>query len=631
MKKNIIKIIIAILILSIAYIIFVFSKQKKEELTFNKGDKFIYTFTYTTSNSSLLQKPGKKEEFSGIVSSFMKLNGDFILKCYKKTNKDYLLSGTFKNLKNSSITFNNFPIFKHAEALKAFLENKEFFFKMNKTGEIHDIKFESSSHPLYRNTAKIILSEMKFSLKKKEKSWNKEEKTNYGTALYKYTKHSQSNKTIITKTLKKYLTLSSLGVLDDLSNIKENSLAKSTYNLKSGILTKIEGQEKTTFQNNQKLNLFKLTTNFSLKLKSQTKFNPQKSLFLKRLSKMITEKIGESSITKKAKTSLLKQQSRNMSKAEMFNTLKIFGRTGKIFNKSLFLWRGVGFLRMHPEICKELISLFKDKSIKQEGKLLIVGLLTSTGIPQAQDALLAILDTQEAKNSSMYPIFYQHLTLLKNPTKETVEKIKSVYEESKTTGKFQPPAALTFGATAYNLKHSGKTKEAQEINDEMLSDLASSQDDKTRELMLDAIGNAGFKENFDTIKQYTQDNYSASTRATAISALRKNQTEESTDLLLQMTKEKEPLVKKEAMNTLQQYNLSAEDIEKLSENVNSGELKGSQYLDLLNLVAKYTNKYPTQTSNLLSTMLSKGINDPQIKLRAKNMLDQILKKQQEEN
>jgi hypothetical protein len=250
-------------------------------------------------------------------------------------------------------------------------------------------------------------------------------------------------------------------------------------------------------------------------------FNIDERKISRWLTSYINEKIGESAITDKAKKSMLQQQAKGMSKQEMLTTFKVYGRTGKIHDKSLFLWRSVGFLKLHPEMIKELIPLFEDSSISSEGRMLIFGLLASVGIKEAQSTMLALLNSETAKNDPYYPLMYQHLTLLGQPEKEVVQAVEQLYNSSKDGGEYKKEAAVSLGAVAYNLRENGQTTEADRLNDTLVSDLQSASSDIDKSTLLDALGNSGDDDNFNEIAPYSAKSNSPNVRASSLNALRR--------------------------------------------------------------------------------------------------------------
>ncbi|MCK5809311.1 HEAT repeat domain-containing protein, partial [bacterium] len=388
--------------------------------------------------------------------------------------------------------------------------------------------------------------------------------------------------------------------------------------------------EAISFKNDAGLKIFSNKTECSFALAKIDEFSIDERKIGRRLTSFINEKMGESAISDKSEKSMLQQQARGMSRQEMLTTFKVYGRTGKIHDKSLFLWRAVGFLKLHPEMIKDLFPLFEDSATSSEGRMLIFGLLASVESSEAQAAMLKLLGSETALNDSHYPLMYQHLTLLKKPDAAVVAKIEETYNNEKDEGDFKEEAALSLGAVAYNLRNNNQAEAADRLNEKLVSDLKSATTNKDKETMLDALGNSGDNDNFDEVSGYADASNSPQVRASALNALRRTDSKEATSLLIDMVEDSEPLVKKQAMNSLAHHELDDDSLAELEQKIINGSFSGSEYLDLLNLLSRFQKSSPQAVKNILEAFLAKGINDPHVVMRAKSLLDSVNKRLQGE-
>jgi hypothetical protein len=95
-----------------------------------------------------------------------------------------------------------------------------------------------------------------------------------------------------------------------------------------------------------------------------------------------------------------------------------------------------------------------------------------------------------------------------------------------------------------------------------------------------------------------------------------------------MVGDDEPLVKKQAMNTLAHHDLDDNSLAELKKKIETGTFSGSEYLDLLNLLSRFQNSSPQAVKDILESFLARGVADPHVAMRAKDLLDSVNKQLQ---
>jgi len=145
------------------------------------------------------------------------------------------------------------------------------------------------------------------------------------------------------------------------------------------------------------------------------------------------------------------------------------------------------------------------------------------------------------------------------------------------------------GAITKRLFQNGKDEQAEEYNDILVADLASADSEDRRIIALDTLGNVGIEENNTEILKYIDLQHSPRIVASAINALRNTQSSQTEQVIVKHTGTKEVLIQKQAIQTLKNYDLKEEHLNKVLENVKNGNMMANNYLDAVALVTKYKN------------------------------------------
>ena len=125
---------------------------------------------------------------------------------------------------------------------------------------------------------------------------------------------------------------------------------------------------------------------------------------------------------------------------------------------------------------------------------------------------------------------------------------------------------------------------------------------------------------------YTTDENAPNVRASAVNAMRKNDTPETRETLHKLTGDKEPIVQKQAINTISRYSMEDEDLFLIAEKIADGRIRKGFYLDVLNLLGKYIKTQPQGTLAVLDAIVAKGAGNLHVKQRIRTMYDIISKK-----
>ncbi|MBF0192257.1 MAG: HEAT repeat domain-containing protein [Magnetococcales bacterium] len=209
---------------------------------------------------------------------------------------------------------------------------------------------------------------------------------------------------------------------------------------------------------------------------------------------------------------------------ELFKKMRTEKESTAKRNAEKFL---VNYLRKHPGACVELINLMDQDPNRerndQETQLVFWRLLTQTGHPEAQQAVLnAIGDASRAEVTQMRALVNIHA--FENPQPFLVDELYRYYQQppAPTDGARDPQkrqmALLALGALGYKEKLNEETK--TKVGQLLQSHIGTTQTIPKQMDVLNAIGNYGGKELAPVITPYltSQD---AHVRASAFSSMRR--------------------------------------------------------------------------------------------------------------
>jgi len=595
-------------------LLFVVFRIFLEELSFKweLNKSYRYAFTYKSSVSISFAGSAMDSPLTNLTDCSLIA----VLNPVKKNGEDFWILLSFEKSGNCVVKFSDEDVIGNKERLESMLLNRKSFVEIHRSGKVKEIRFRKNEDPVFKSMVKVLLSEIQMDLKQNRGSWESEEKNHIGTAKSDYKIKSGFIETAdITKKRVKY---TEFLAFPNAKNLKQE--LNSDYDIefmRKGIVESVAGKESLKVKETSGETLLDSVSEFSFKLLEERESREKEEDF----SGYETSLLGTVEISEKMKKELLENRAANMTRSEMLDTLKQYAETGVIYEKGQFWWRVSGFLKLNPDMCKELIPIFNTTKINYKTRMLLLGILSSVGHGEAQKVMMEILSSEIAKNDKMYILYIQNLSQVANPDPETVAFVKNLYTNSKTEIRTKPAAALIFGATADNLKKSGKESDAATINQAILKDLASASTAKDKETLLDALSNAGFASNIGMIQKYA-DSKESNVRAAVANALRKTQTPESETTLTNLTKDKDVTVQRQSLNALAQYELSADTLVKVRDQVKGGYLTDSTYLDVIQLFSKY----PTEKELIretLNEMKKRPLNNPHLEARINSMLEKV--------
>ncbi|MEO0812034.1 MAG: hypothetical protein AAFY60_04160, partial [Myxococcota bacterium] len=180
------------------------------------------------------------------------------------------------------------------------------------------------------------------------------------------------------------------------------------------------------------------------------------------------------------KRALLEARAGDWDTAKILETLASVEDSDQFPDHHRFVWQATGYLELHPEACAELVGAFVEARSEDMGAQ-IVDLLLGAGHAEAQSAMRAILDLDEARqNPDVYHQLYQRLGMVPEPTPESIAWLLESRESALAgdDSELLRVQGFTLGAVARGVRKSDP-EQANALGDLLLDDLenAASNDD----------------------------------------------------------------------------------------------------------------------------------------------------------
>ena len=580
---------------------------------FKLNKKYLYGISYDSSTSVSFISTG---EDSRTMKGKMNCDAEFSISPFDKKNSTVLASFIFEKVNKCSFTLNGQELFKTKDILEHIFYNRKAFIEIKPNGKIENIFFNKNEDSVFVSTVKLFLGDTQF-IVKNGFSWKYKEKNQHGISTVSYKKSKNLFDSLYIKSVDDYEKIHS--ITTPIETLSRSINGKMEIDFSDGIIQKYNGFQKILIKNKNKVELFNLSTKVNLKLKNIKFFHSGYSVA--DIRQLTSSNIGTIQIDEKTQRKILKKAAKEMTLTEMQATLSRYSQTGTIYEKGLFIRRSVAYLKLYPEKCNEIYNLFISEGTSSEARVLAMGILASAGHQQAQNAMRAVLKNKNIKNDIYYSVYLQNFTVVKNPDQATVQFVRNEFNKALKSKKNLTSSSLTLGAVAGKLRKNGEKKTALEIKNSLENLLKKSKTDKDKERFIDALGNTGFASNVNIAEKYI-DSPNNRIRASLTNIVRFNQTKEGEELLFKLAKDKDRLVKMQAINALAGYNLEDEHLQRLNNYIKKDIFGTDEYLYLLQIYSKYEKKNDLVKEALIE-MRKRPTSNAHLRATIENMLKNL--------
>lgn len=237
--------------------------------------------------------------------------------------------------------------------------------------------------------------------------------------------------------------------------------------------------------------------------------------------------------------------------------------------------RSTAFLMLHPEHCADLVHLFANDAIGDEGRELIMDLLSSDGDDTAQAGMRAVLASPGALHDrALFGRLLQRFSLVDHPRAESIVFVEEVRTRARAAKEDDVYYAslYTLGSLSGNAYVHRNEALSVPVAASLVAALAASRAPAEQKALLAALGNTGRPEALEPIKAYAT-SPRAELRAQVATALRRFDDPAVRKLLVEMIADPDPRTGLAALASLDRESVTAPEMERLAELVEQGKTR----------------------------------------------------------
>jgi hypothetical protein len=573
---------------------------------FPRGQSWTYRLDYEADSHVTLSESGRVASLAGKVH----LLGDLVLRGYGMQGASRRVGLRLENFQKHSLQVFGQEVLPDGTAADALFRGREAVLDVSAEGEVLAVSFREEDPSLFKNTVQSLVGELQVVLKDGA-AWTVEETTTRGRARTEYARLGEDEARVnVLKRRLEYVEPRGLGQGGTvrLSSHFEAAVARE------GVLERLDGSETVERLGADGKPTASTRVRVSLARGSGGRFDASASLELAALQRLAP---GAMVVDPKVQKQMLSQQVDGLTAEKLFSLLAKHANGGVLPDHNHFLLQATGLLEQQPELCAKMVELFKDPSLDARGRTLLLDLLAGTGTPEAQTALVQALSSKEARGDAQYHMLLSRLSLLTEPTVDTVRFAERSY--ATTQGDLHVASAYVLGATAGALYRQEKSPAALAAVQQLSTDLRAAQTPREQAQLLLGLGNAGVAEQASLIASYTRSE-SPEVRRAAAKALRKIQTPEVARALMSLVADPAVPVQGTAIEVLGRRTLDADTLVRLRELTLTGSVKVENYHTLVSLVEPYLHTEPA-VRDLLEHLLTQDVPDRQIRTRIRGLLE----------
>ena len=575
--------------------------------------EYTYGISFKVDGSLGMRKSKKINTQDDLLAS-LELKGELIFRSYGKLENEesYVLGARFKHLNKVEWALGNQPV-TYEEGRS--LVGPEVALIVGPLGDIRSINSgEEDAHAL--NLFRQVLAAMEVVVEPGEESWEKSQKNPVGDVRNTYDiLESRPRGIILSRRPMDYSNLAVESALYMPGEMKGSVTGEFSIELdRIGHVKIVDGFEEIAVKNADNEQAFFQQMEITARLLSISQVESGLSAS-QRIKGLASTGMGDVTVSEDARRRSLEQRIRGLKMKRLVSDLLVHGPSPNFPEAGRWMRRATGLLLLSPELSWVLMEVFTDPRMNHRGRARVLDLLASTGHSEAQSVMREMLETQEARESDRFSMLLQRLSLVNDPTQETIEYLRTKVQNNDED--YVMAAAHSLGAAI------GHQSEGDERSVALLRrGLEGANSTKERVAWLGALGNAGQNENVNLlIRQETDDD--PRVRAAVADALRKTQTSESESALLALVADSNSDVQNRALHTLARYRLGPECLEILRQNVEDGLIDQTN-IAMLMVVIENNRQLPDSVLLVVEELLHSGVSDRMMLLRLNELRESLL-------
>jgi HEAT repeat protein len=226
-----------------------------------------------------------------------------------------------------------------------------------------------------------------------------------------------------------------------------------------------------------------------------------------------------------------------------------------------FLDEAAAYLRLHPEACAGLATLFPDARLGRRGRELLLDVLAAAGSEEAESAMRDALSDPSAKDEPRsYAGYLGRLASVDRPAPESVALLRRVAEAADADVRDGATGALGLAARRLGTSEPARSRA---IADELASRFRAAASARERGALVHALGKAGSPHHVSALTSAAGDS-DASVRTSAATALSGTRSPEGVAALVRLLGDPNEGVQRLAMEALVRTELSPGDMRTVS-------------------------------------------------------------------
>jgi HEAT repeat protein len=587
------------------------------------GTRYVYALDWRSEQRVQPQMPGGQQAGpSEALQGSIRLSADLVLRSLGREGESFLLGAALENVREARLELSG-QLALDAATLKEALTGREVLLEVDGAGVLRTLHFDPKDSDLFKHEMQWLLTHAQPTLPANEAQreagrWEAVEATSLGQARGTYEVDAQSPLTV-NRVRDAYTKLFVAQEQRAPLPQKLDSQARFSFS-EAGHLSGLNQRERLLVQDGSGAVLVDAAELLQLTLREVSRFTPPADVGL--AVRTEARKPGVITASASLEQRLLEQRAAGMTMETLLADLLKHGKGGQLPEMSRWMWRATGLLRLEPARSRELTAVFSRSELGSQARAVVLDLLAGAGHAEAQAVLRELLETPAAlADQANYTLYLQRLGMVDEPTPETLEYLASKHASARA-GQQEPvrnASAYAMGAAVGRLALDDPR--AGDYNRLLLEELSAASTSGERVTYLRSVGNAGRPENVSAVVSHVADP-EVPVRAAVAAALRKTDSPESTQALLQLVRASERPVQAEALAALNERYLDAAALASLRDVVVSGSLRQGTETLLAALLSERLEEGPA-VFQMLQALERRSTHDPALHARVMEMMVRV--------
>ncbi len=583
------------------------------------GTRYVYGLEWRGEQRVLPPMPGQDQAEAYEMKGSLRLSGELVLRSLGRSGGNFLLGASLQNVREARLNILG-HLEQDAAALTAALTGREALLEVDASGALRTLRFDPKDPDLFKHQLQWLLTHAQPTLptseaQRQEGRWEALEATSHGQARGVYTVDAE--RPLAVERVRTAYTELHAAQGQQLPPQRLDSKARFSF-AEAGHLSGLDHEERLLVQEDTGTVLLDAVELLQLTLREVSRFTPPVDAGL--ASRTEVRQPGVIAVSASLEQRLLEQRADGLTVEQIATDLVKFGRGGQLPEMNRWLWRAMGRLKLEPARCRELVPVFARPELGSQARAVVLDLLAGAGHAEAQAVLRELLETEQVRaDEANRHLFLQRLGMVSSPEPETLEYLARKHASGRAgqDEHLRNASAYAMGAAVGRL--ASDDPKAADYNRILLEELISARTAGERTTYLRALGNAGRPENVSAVLPHVTDTDPA-VRAAVAAALRKTDTPEGTQALLQLVRASERPVQVEALASLKERHLDAAALTALRDVVVSGSLRQGTEPLVVSLLEERLNEGPVVFQMLQALERVSASRDPALRTRVLDLM-----------